>query len=163
MTIICKKTGLEPQNWTFYEVFGVFRLAVIAQQIYYRYYHKQTRNPAFKDFWIVIHALHMRALKLIAQQKLQESEFAQQSLQKNTGYFKKMTTIYLVRHGQASFGKSNYDELSENGEAQATLLGQYFKKILKEQPYIVAGTMQRHEQTAQLALKRMFSRCGNSS
>ncbi|MEX7495307.1 hypothetical protein ABVB16_021910, partial [Acinetobacter baumannii] len=23
-----------------------------------------------------------------------------------------MTTIYLVRHGQASFGKSNYDELS---------------------------------------------------
>ncbi|MDU5499459.1 MAG: histidine phosphatase family protein, partial [Acinetobacter baumannii] len=26
-----------------------------------------------------------------------------------------MTTIYLVRHGQASFGKSNYDELSENG------------------------------------------------
>ncbi|HDJ7843719.1 TPA: histidine phosphatase family protein, partial [Acinetobacter baumannii] len=54
-----------------------------------------------------------------------------------------MTTIYLVRHGQASFGKSNYDELSENGEAQATLLGQYFKKILKEQPYVVAGTMQR--------------------
>ncbi|MGM7374646.1 phosphotransferase, partial [Acinetobacter baumannii] len=33
-----QKTGLEPQNWTFYEVFGVFRLAVIAQQIYYRYY-----------------------------------------------------------------------------------------------------------------------------
>ncbi len=40
-----------------------------------------------------------------------------------------MTTIYLIRHGQASFGKSNYDELSENGEAQATLLGQYFKQI----------------------------------
>lgn len=56
-----------------------------------------------------------------------------------------MTTIYLVRHGQASFGKSNYDELSENGEAQATLLGQYFKQILKEQPYVVAGTMQRHD------------------
>ncbi|KCX77757.1 hypothetical protein J532_4387, partial [Acinetobacter baumannii 940793] len=31
-----------------------------------------------------------------------------------------MTTIYLVRHGQASFGKSNYDELSENGEAIST-------------------------------------------
>lgn len=74
-----------------------------------------------------------------------------------------MTTIYLVRHGQASFGKSNYDELSENGEAQATLLGQYFKKILKEQPYIVAGTMQRHEQNCTARTKRMFSRCGNSS
>lgn len=67
-----------------------------------------------------------------------------------------MTTIYLVRHGQASFGKSNYDELSENGEAQATLLGQYFKQILKEQPYVVAGTMQRHEQTAKLALNECF-------
>ena len=43
-----------------------------------------------------------------------------------------MTTIYLVRHGQASFGKSNYDELSQNGEAQATLLGRYFKDILKK-------------------------------
>ncbi len=62
------KTGLRPENWTFYEVFGLFRLAVIAQQIYYRYYHQQTDNPAFKDFWIVIQALHIRALKLIAMQ-----------------------------------------------------------------------------------------------
>ena len=60
------KTGLQPENWAFYEVFGLFRLAVIAQQIYYRYYHQQTDNPAFKDFWILIHALHIRALKLIA-------------------------------------------------------------------------------------------------
>ena len=67
-----------------------------------------------------------------------------------------MTTIYLVRHGQASFGKSNYDELSQNGEAQATLLGRYFKDILKEQPYVVAGTMQRHLQTAQGTLKESF-------
>jgi aminoglycoside phosphotransferase (APT) family kinase protein len=62
-----EKTGLKPDNWAFYEVFGLFRLAVIAQQIYYRYYHQQTDNPAFKDFWIMIHALHIRALKLIAQ------------------------------------------------------------------------------------------------
>ncbi|MBJ9985218.1 phosphotransferase family protein [Acinetobacter sp. S40] len=75
-----EKTGLSTENWTFYEVFGVFRLAVIAQQIYYRYFHKQTKNPAFKDFWIVIHALHVRALKLIAQKKLQDSEIAQKYL-----------------------------------------------------------------------------------
>jgi aminoglycoside phosphotransferase (APT) family kinase protein len=62
-----EKTGLQPTNWAFYEVFGLFRLAVIAQQIYYRYYHQQTDNPAFKGFWILIHALHIRALKLIAQ------------------------------------------------------------------------------------------------
>ncbi|MFX9680498.1 histidine phosphatase family protein, partial [Acinetobacter baumannii] len=29
-----------------------------------------------------------------------------------------MTTIYLVRHGQASFGKANYDELSPTGQSQ---------------------------------------------
>ena len=84
-----QKTGLTTENWTFYEVFGVFRLAVIAQQIYYRYFHKQTRNPAFKDFWIVIHALHIRALKLIAQQKIQDSEIAQKYLDKVQRVLKK--------------------------------------------------------------------------
>ncbi|MBP6113857.1 MAG: phosphotransferase family protein [Acinetobacter sp.] len=76
------KTGLETSNWTFYEVFGVFRLAVIAQQIYYRYYHKQTTNPAFKDFWIVIHALHIRALKLIGIQKIEANDLAQKYIVK---------------------------------------------------------------------------------
>jgi aminoglycoside phosphotransferase (APT) family kinase protein len=61
-----EKTGLEIDNWTFYEVFGLFRLAGIVQQIYYRYYHKQTTNPAFKNFWIIVHVLHAKCLKLIA-------------------------------------------------------------------------------------------------
>lgn len=68
-----------------------------------------------------------------------------------------MTTIYLVRHGQASFGAESYDKLSPNGELQAKLLGQYFNKILKESPYVVAGSMQRHQQTAQFALAESFS------
>lgn len=72
-----KKMDMQTENWTFYEVFGIFRLAVIAQQIYYRYYHQQTNNPAFKDFWIVIHALHIRALKLIGKQKFEANDIAQ--------------------------------------------------------------------------------------
>ena len=76
------KTGLKTDNWKFYEVFGIFRLAVIAQQIYYRYYHKQTNNPAFKDFWIVIHALHIRALKLIGLQKIEANDIAQKYITK---------------------------------------------------------------------------------
>ena len=67
-----------------------------------------------------------------------------------------MTTIYLVRHGQASFGAESYDKLSTTGEQQATVLGQYFQKILKEQPYVVAGGMQRHRQTADFALAECF-------
>lgn len=59
------KTGLSGAHWTFYEVFGVFRLAGIAQQIYYRYHHGQTDNSAFKNFWIAVHALHRRCLQLM--------------------------------------------------------------------------------------------------
>lgn len=67
-----------------------------------------------------------------------------------------MTTIYFVRHGQASFGAESYDKLSPNGELQSALLGQYFEKILKEAPYVVAGSMQRHQQTANFALAECF-------
>lgn len=56
---------LRPASWTFYEVYGLFRLAVIAQQIYYRYHHKQTRNPAFKSFWVLVHYLDWRCRRLI--------------------------------------------------------------------------------------------------
>ncbi|WP_024795716.1 phosphotransferase family protein [Tomitella biformata] len=59
------KTGLSTDNWRFYEVFGLFRLAVIAQQIYYRYHHGQTTNPAFKDFWVIVGYLDSRCTQLI--------------------------------------------------------------------------------------------------
>ena len=67
VTYYLEKTDLKIDNWTFYEVFGLFRLAGIVQQIYYRYYHKQTTNPAFQNFWIIVHVLHAKCLKLIAQ------------------------------------------------------------------------------------------------
>lgn len=60
-----EKTGMAPDHWTFYEVFGLFRLSGIAQQIYYRYHHKQTRNPAFKNFWVLVNYLHWRCRRLM--------------------------------------------------------------------------------------------------
>ncbi|MCB0919319.1 MAG: phosphotransferase family protein [Actinobacteria bacterium] len=47
-------SGIQVDDWSFYEVFGLFRVAVIAQQIYYRYHHGQTTNPAFATFadWV---------------------------------------------------------------------------------------------------------------
>lgn len=62
-----EKSGLKPEKWAFYEVYGLFRLAVILQQIYYRYHHKQTDNPAFKNFWILVNYLNHRCKKLIKQ------------------------------------------------------------------------------------------------
>ncbi len=61
----CERMGLKPDNWAFYEVYGLFRLAVIAQQIYYRYHHRQTRNPQFRHFWIAVNYLLWRCRKLI--------------------------------------------------------------------------------------------------
>ena len=50
----CERTGITCDDFTFYRVYGVFRLVVIMQQIYYRYYHKQTTNKRFAKFiWLV--------------------------------------------------------------------------------------------------------------
>lgn len=53
------------RDLTYYEVYGLFRLAGIVQQIYYRYHHKQTRNPAFKKLWTFVHYLMYRCRKAI--------------------------------------------------------------------------------------------------
>ncbi|MCB9413093.1 MAG: phosphotransferase family protein [Actinobacteria bacterium] len=45
-----ERTGYPCDDWRFYEVFGLFRLAVIAQQIWYRYSRGETSNPAFRQF-----------------------------------------------------------------------------------------------------------------
>ena len=52
----CAARGLAADNWTFYEVFGLFRLAVIAQQIYYRFHHGQTTNPVSSTWLFVAYA-----------------------------------------------------------------------------------------------------------
>ena len=67
-----------------------------------------------------------------------------------------MTTIYFVRHGQASFGAESYDKLSAVGENQAELLGQYFKTLFPEPPVIISGAMQRHQQTANISLHQFM-------
>ena len=60
-----EKTGTAVENFAWYYCFGLFRLAVIAQQIYYRYHHRQTRNPAFRYFWLIVHYLDRRCRRLL--------------------------------------------------------------------------------------------------
>lgn len=55
-----RRTGLPLDDWVFYEVFGLFRLAGIAQQIYYRFHHGQTTNPVFRDFGVFVGYLESR-------------------------------------------------------------------------------------------------------
>lgn len=62
-----------------------------------------------------------------------------------------MPTLYLVRHGQASFGAADYDRLSELGERQSERLGQYWRARGRgAQPHfdaVLTGTLRRHAQT----------------
>jgi aminoglycoside phosphotransferase (APT) family kinase protein len=63
-----ERTGysVTPEQWRFYEVYGLFRLGVIAQQIYYRYFHKQTSNEAYAIFGPAAQYLEVRCNQLIA-------------------------------------------------------------------------------------------------
>ena len=54
------------EDFTFYEVFGLFRLTVIIQQIWARYKAGQTTNPAFKGFGMGVNILINRAQGLIS-------------------------------------------------------------------------------------------------
>jgi broad specificity phosphatase PhoE len=58
-----------------------------------------------------------------------------------------MGSIYLVRHGQASWDSDCYDQLSDLGAQQAYCLGQHWKGKAVP-PTLVAGRMRRHDQTA---------------
>lgn len=63
-----------------------------------------------------------------------------------------MAAIYLVRHGQASFGAADYDQLSPRGEEQAALLGQWIKHCHLPINKVYMGEAKRHLQTAQHCL-----------
>ena len=58
-----------------------------------------------------------------------------------------MGTLYLVRHGQASFGADDYDQLSELGQRQALRLGEYFRHKGLVFNAVLMGTLRRHAQT----------------
>ncbi len=64
-----------------------------------------------------------------------------------------MATIYLIRHGQASFGKENYDQLSELGHQQAVRLGDVLSQRLPNFDAVHLGSMLRHKQTAENCLR----------
>lgn len=59
----------------------------------------------------------------------------------------RMGTLYLVRHGQASFGAADYDQLSELGARQCRALGEYFAERSVPFEAVMRGTLRRHAQS----------------
>lgn len=64
-----------------------------------------------------------------------------------------MSTLILVRHGQASFAEMRYDALSEAGRAQARATGEWMRGREATMSRILCGPRQRHIDTAKLLLE----------
>lgn len=63
-----------------------------------------------------------------------------------------MSTLYLVRHGQAAFGADDYDVLSELGTAQGAALGEHWARWGLRIDSLYVGPRRRHEATASALL-----------
>ena len=66
-----KKFGDEIENIVFYFVFGLFKIAVIVQQIYFRYEKGLTKDPRFKHLNYVVLAYARMAKISIEKQKIE--------------------------------------------------------------------------------------------
>lgn len=58
-----------------------------------------------------------------------------------------MGNLYLVRHGQASFGAADYDQLSPRGHEQCRHLGAYWRERGQRFDAVFTGTLRRHVQS----------------
>ena len=74
-----------------------------------------------------------------------------------------MGLILLVRHGQASWGAADYDQLSPLGEKQGEVLGSWLAKAGVRPTRLVGGTMRRHRQTAEATAARQARKAARSS
>ena len=63
-----------------------------------------------------------------------------------------MPVVLLVRHGQASFGADDYDQLSGVGRQQSEVVGEELRRRALRDPVVVHGTLRRQRDTASLAL-----------
>ncbi len=73
-----------------------------------------------------------------------------------------MSRLLVIRHGQASFGADDYDQLSDLGQLQAERLADY---ILSSEPAfsrIVVGPCKRHAQTAEPTVRKLRDKLGQS-
>ncbi|MCU1722673.1 histidine phosphatase family protein [Pseudomonas sp. 5P_5.1_Bac1] len=66
-----------------------------------------------------------------------------------------MGSIYLIRHGQASFGADDYDVLSPVGTRQSKVLGAHMAQLGLSLDRCLAGDLRRQQDTASLAMASM--------
>jgi len=81
----------------------------------------------------------------------------------NAGAPRPVSTIHLIRHGQASFGSADYDRLSSLGEQQVMHLRDHYARIRQPVDAIYSGTLQRQRSTAEILASLHGDGSGSSS
>ncbi len=64
-----------------------------------------------------------------------------------------MSLLYVMRHGQASFGQDKYDRLSDLGQEQARITGRHLAGLGESFDAAYSGTMARQQNTARNVLR----------
>jgi broad specificity phosphatase PhoE len=59
-----------------------------------------------------------------------------------------MALVYLIRHGQASFGAEDYDVLSSAGQLQGKIVGDELRRRGVRPAQVWSGTLKRQRETA---------------
>jgi len=65
-----ERSGIQIDNFDFYYTYGLFRLAGIVQQIYYRFFHGQTQDKRFAQFIQMNKLLEQMSLQVIDKSSL---------------------------------------------------------------------------------------------
>jgi broad specificity phosphatase PhoE len=71
-----------------------------------------------------------------------------------------MSTLFLIRHAQASFGTEDYDRLSLTGHKQAYVAGEYLHSLANVVDTIYSGSARRHRETAEGIAKTVRTKTG---
>jgi broad specificity phosphatase PhoE len=66
-----------------------------------------------------------------------------------------MSSLLLVRHGQASFGSADYDRLSDLGRRQCEALGEHFAARDRRFAGVMRGTLRRHRESLDAIASRL--------
>lgn len=66
-----------------------------------------------------------------------------------------MVKLWFIRHGQASFGKKDYDQLSPLGIRQSETLGDFFSKTGVCFDAIYSGDLKRQKDTAKIVADKL--------
>ena len=71
--LICmKKSGIQIDNPVFYYVYGLFKIAIIAQQIYFRYHKGYTKDKRFSMLNLAVKSLAIMANQAIVKDRVSD-------------------------------------------------------------------------------------------